>query len=104
MGFLGACPRLDESTAAVLGVARSSDPFRGMLKKAASCVLGLLACSRTPCTLRAPSLLRRNSYEGRERLRPCLWKGASWRAWVGRVRQRAPRLREGMLFEQPMAI
>ena len=48
MGFLGACPRLDESTAAVLGVARSSDPFRGMFKKAASCVLGLLACSRTP--------------------------------------------------------
>ncbi len=57
-GGLGACPRLDESTAAVLGVARSSDPFRGRLKKAASCVLGLLACSRTPCTLRAPKALR----------------------------------------------
>ncbi|MFB3071482.1 MAG: hypothetical protein ACE1ZK_05390, partial [Nitrospirales bacterium] len=27
------------------------------------------------------------SYEGREGLRPCLWKGASWRAWVGWVRQ-----------------
>ena len=40
---LGACPRLAESTADVLEVARSSDPFRGMLKKAASCVLGLLA-------------------------------------------------------------
>jgi hypothetical protein len=23
------------------------------------------------------------SYEGREWLQPCLWKGASWRAWVG---------------------
>ncbi len=68
---LGACPRLDESTADVLDVARSSDPFRGMLKKAPSCVLGLLACSRTPCTLRAPSLLRRSGYEGREALRPC---------------------------------
>ena len=33
-------------------------PFRGMLKKAASCVLGLLACSRTPRTLRAPKALR----------------------------------------------
>ncbi len=39
IGGLGACPRLDESTADALGVARSSDPFRGMLKKAASCVL-----------------------------------------------------------------
>ncbi len=66
-----------------LDVARSSDPFRGILKKAASlrqgygrqasCVLGLLACSRIPCTLRAPKALR-----------PC---------WM------TPRLREGMLFE-----
>ncbi|MFB3115600.1 MAG: hypothetical protein ACE1ZW_06440, partial [Nitrospirales bacterium] len=62
--MLGACPRLDGSTADALDVARSSDPFRGMLKKAASlrqgygrqasCVLGLLGCSHTPCTLRAP--------------------------------------------------
>ena len=28
IGWLGACPRLDESTADALGVARSSDPFR----------------------------------------------------------------------------
>ncbi len=38
---IGACLRLDWSTAGVLDVARSSDPFRGMLKKAASRVLGL---------------------------------------------------------------
>ncbi len=31
--LLGACPRLDESTADVLGVARSSDPFRGNVEK-----------------------------------------------------------------------
>jgi len=55
---LGACPRLDGSTTDALEVARSSDPFRGMLEKAASCVLGLLACSRTPRTLRAPKALR----------------------------------------------
>jgi len=55
---LGACPRLEGSAAGALEVARSSDPFRGMLKKAPSCVLGLLACSRTPCTLRAPKPLR----------------------------------------------
>ncbi len=46
------------STVIALEVASFSDRFRGRLKKAASCVLGLLACSRTPCTLRAPKALR----------------------------------------------
>gem|GEM_PF-6691079 len=53
---LGACPRLDGSTTDALEVARSSDPFRGRLEKAASCVLGLLACSRTPRTLCSGSM------------------------------------------------
>jgi|GEM_PF-3243487 len=34
--MLGVCPRLDGSTADALEVARSFDPFRGMLKKGAS--------------------------------------------------------------------
>ena len=34
--MLGACPRLEGSTGDALDVARSSDPFRGRLKKAAS--------------------------------------------------------------------
>jgi len=44
---LGACPRLDESTADALDLARSSDPFLGMLKKGVSGVLSPLSSSRT---------------------------------------------------------
>ncbi len=56
----------------------------GMLKKAASGVLWL----RTDTV----ALLTRGAYSQyvstAKGLRPCLWKGASWRAWVGRVKQR----------------
>jgi len=64
------------------------DPFREMLKKAASlrqgygrqasCVLGLLACSRTPCTLRAPKALRPCWIDPSERLRACLFEHSSF--------------------------
>jgi len=60
----------------LLAVKGLSILIKGMLKKAASSVLAILPCSRTESTLRASKWLR-----------PCLWKGASWRAWVGWVRQ-----------------
>jgi len=50
---------------------------------AASGVLGTLSCSGTVYTIHVP-----------ESLRPCLWKGASWRPldWVGEIAD---------LFEHP---
>ncbi len=93
--MLGACPRLEGSTADALDVARSSDPFRGRLKKAASLGQGYgRQASCVPCLRRSgfaqagsgfwrAHVLRVRSarqaysaevafgYEGREALRPC---------------------------------
>ncbi len=102
----GACPRLDGSTAGALDVARSSDPFRGRLKKAASlrqgygrqasCVPSLRRASFAEVATKAESGFAQAgrllvysrtpcTLRAPKALRPC---------WT------TPRLREGMLFEQ----
>ncbi len=50
-----------------------SAPKQGMLKKAASGVLAILPCSRTPCTLRASKGLRPCWTDPSERLRACFF-------------------------------
>jgi len=46
----------------------------GMLKKAASGVLAILPCSRTPCTLRASKGMRPCWIDPSERLRACFFE------------------------------
>ncbi len=54
--------------------ARGDSTYMGMLKKAASGVLAILPCSRTPCTLRASKWLRPCWTDPSERLRACFFE------------------------------
>ena len=70
----------------------------GMMKKAASGVRAILPTfGLTDLALFAPfALTYPSTHSGQAQctlraskmVQPCLWKGVSWHAWVGRVRQR----------------